>query len=96
MKKASIGIKYCGGCRTSYDRRKALKIICELLADECSFEPVHEEKQYDAVLVMNGCPAQCADTSRLHTATGFVSCSNLVTPQDVSLKIKTMLNQNEP
>lgn len=95
MKKYSVGIKYCGGCHSFYDRRKALSEIRASLEDICSFETAAEGRLYDAVLVINGCPSQCADTSRLRSASGFASCSNLVTPQDICKRIKNMLNEKE-
>lgn len=67
-----IGLKYCGSCHPSYDRRALLRQVQALLP-EAQWEPARPGTVYDRVLVINACPAQCADTQALTAARDFVS-----------------------
>lgn len=55
-----IGIKYCGGCRIEYDRKK---IIEELMDDYSSIciKEASEDESYDILMVVNGCRTACAE-----------------------------------
>lgn len=68
-----VGIKYCGGCRLGYDRKAAVEWVTRECEGEASFAPVQEQVAYDYLLVLNGCPTQCADISRLRSKYGRVS-----------------------
>lgn len=54
-----VGIKYCGGCKATYDRVENVK---KLIKDfpRIIFEPIKENENYDIVLVVNGCKTACA------------------------------------
>ncbi|MEA4816621.1 hypothetical protein SDC9_163978 [bioreactor metagenome] len=57
-----IGIKYCGGCNSTYDR----KSLYDRLKSEYpnhEIEAVKAGKAYDLLVVLCGCKAQCADIS---------------------------------
>lgn len=60
------GVKFCGGCRSEYDRSEALKILEERLGGK--IEPANPEKIYDEIYVICGCSASCADVSALKAA----------------------------
>lgn len=68
-----VGLKYCGGCHLRYDRLGMLSEIQAQCPQDTIFEPVIEGKIYDYILVVNGCQAQCADTSKLESANGQFS-----------------------
>ncbi|NLJ59192.1 MAG: hypothetical protein GX339_10160 [Tissierellia bacterium] len=59
-----IGIKYCGGCNSNFDRIEIVNKIKELFKEE-SFEYAKENNPYNIVLVINGCTRACADHSTL-------------------------------
>lgn len=58
----TVGVKYCGGCNPRMDRTAFLARIKEKLPD-MSFDYVNPEKVYEKLLVICGCPSQCADIS---------------------------------
>lgn len=60
-----IGIKYCGGCKTTYNR---VEYVNKLTNDfpENNFEPVNETAGYDIILVINGCKTACANYETLN------------------------------
>lgn len=58
-----MGIKYCGGCQSRYDRGK---VIREIIKDipELNYEFVEDGQVYDYLLEISGCPVKCADISK--------------------------------
>lgn len=76
-----IGVKYCGGCRLRYDRMEMLAGIQARCPPEAVFEPAEVGKRYDFILVVNGCQAQCADTSKLRSANGQFSLFQWAKPE---------------
>ncbi|UZW13607.1 hypothetical protein OSC52_17475 [Clostridium pasteurianum] len=58
----SIGIKYCGGCNPSYDRKNFLWKIKRLI--NADFENAQVDKIYDIVIVLCGCNSCCADHNK--------------------------------
>lgn len=55
-----IGIKYCGGCNTNYDRTA----LVEQLKSKYSyyeFEPAEVGIEYDVLLIVSGCKRLCAN-----------------------------------
>lgn len=61
-----IGVKYCGGCNPSFDRKKAVERV---LGDFNNFniETANDIEAYDILLVVNGCSRSCADYEVLKT-----------------------------
>ena len=57
-----IGVKYCGGCNPTYDRKKVLNLLQEEYNHQ--FEFAIEGKVYDIVIVLCGCNRCCAQHSR--------------------------------
>jgi 4-hydroxybutyrate CoA-transferase len=60
----SIGIKYCGGCNSRYDRTSFIK----KLKDEYKclvFENAVDNVNYDVVIVVCGCQSACASHDEL-------------------------------
>ena len=67
-----VGLKFCGGCRSGYDRGKASREIIEKAGALCTFEAIHEETEYETVVVISGCQTECADLSKIRTRGGFI------------------------
>lgn len=53
-----IGIKYCGGCNPRYDRKQAVEKLADRMTG-MQVETAREDGQYDVVLLVCGCTAQC-------------------------------------
>lgn len=66
-----IGVKFCGGCQTKYDRKKAYYELKNKLKN-CKFSFIDEEENYDLILVISGCHIDCADISNYISKNGFV------------------------
>ena len=60
MKVIKIGVKFCGGCQSRYERGSLYEKIRDELTD-VSFEYANFDKVYDILLVISGCPIKCAD-----------------------------------
>lgn len=59
-----IGVRYCGGCNSRYDRVALVQRLKSFFPDE-SFVPAQEGVPYSAVLVVCGCSTRCANVSDL-------------------------------
>lgn len=60
-----IGIKYCGGCNPTFNRRE----IVEKLIDEFEnvyVEPADKKKDYDILLIVSGCLNACVNHTHLN------------------------------
>lgn len=55
-----IGVIFCGGCNSRYDRGKAARYIIEK-NPKFSIEYAKESETYDGLLVISGCSVACAD-----------------------------------
>ena len=55
-----IGLKYCGGCASQYDRVQAVASIKRHLAGRVEFVS-YEDRDVEGVLVVAGCPTACVD-----------------------------------
>lgn len=53
-----IGVKYCGGCNSHYNRREQIKKLAGKY-ETVRFEPVEDGKDYDIVLLVCGCMRTC-------------------------------------
>lgn len=60
----NIGIKYCGGCKTTYDRVKYVNKLTKNYPEN-NFEPVKDGASYDVILIVNGCKTACANHEAL-------------------------------
>jgi hypothetical protein len=59
-KKYRIGIKYCGGCTSRYDRVKAVEDLRVRLRDRVEFVS-HTDSDIQGILVVAGCPTACVN-----------------------------------
>lgn len=55
-----IGIKFCGGCQSKYDRGDVFENIKNKVKS-ASFEYVEKYGFYDILVVISGCQIKCAD-----------------------------------
>ena len=65
-----VGIKYCGGCRASFDRKAEAERIAAAYGSEdaerqgpafAQFVQAKAGERYDALLVLCGCRSRCPD-----------------------------------
>ena len=54
-----IGIRYCGGCNASYDRKTFITNLINDLDKTHNFEIAKENKEYDYLILVCGCPNCC-------------------------------------
>lgn len=81
-----IGIKYCGGCRASYNRKRFIDKLKGENSD-LLFESAREDVEYDIVIVVNGCRTACANHTEYRSRE-----KHLVTNIDDYKKISTALS----
>ena len=68
-----IGIKYCGGCNSHYDRTHAVRLLTDALPEA---EYVYDTSVYCPVwLLICGCPNSCVDSSSLPAKTVLTASS---------------------
>lgn len=54
-----IGIRYCGGCNSSYDRKEFVTNLIKDLGDNYNFETAKDNKVYHHLILMCGCLNCC-------------------------------------
>jgi hypothetical protein len=85
-----IGIKYCGGCNSFYDRVGMVEKLARKLKGIAIFLS-YEDFPYDLLLIVNGCMRACADREDIHAlCPNWMSISEEVNglEQDLILKLK--------
>lgn len=70
-----IGVKYCGGCNPRYDRAALVARLSSALTP-AHLVPAVPGEEYDALLVVCGCAACCADTGGLYARIGGFTLSD--------------------
>lgn len=65
-----VGIKYCGGCNSKFDRVKVIESI-KIHNTDLFFSYVNTSYEYDFIIVVNGCGVSCTDIRNLKTKNGF-------------------------
>ena len=60
-----VGVKYCGGCNSSFPRGEFVKCAAQEYAKTAVFELAKEDKVYDRLLVVCGCESACANYANL-------------------------------
>ena len=72
----NIGIRYCGGCNASYDRKElALKLIKEL-DSYYNFEIAKENTIYDLIVLICGCLNCCVSHEKYISRQSKIFISN--------------------
>lgn len=69
VKAMYIGVKYCGGCNPSYDRKAEVERLAAKL-DMDKLEPVQDGIKYDRIWLVCGCQRACI---RKYQAAGMAS-----------------------
>ncbi|MDR1781738.1 MAG: hypothetical protein LBR40_01930 [Bacilli bacterium] len=59
-----VGVKYCGGCQSTYDRVAAYKKIENALDVDIEIVSDNENKIYDLLIVICGCRVRCPDIDK--------------------------------
>lgn len=54
-----IGIRYCGGCNASYDRKAFVRNLIKDLDYSHNLEIAKETKEYDYLILVCGCQNCC-------------------------------------
>ncbi len=89
-----VGIKYCGGCNSGYDR---VKFVEQLKAElpEIDFCSVERNKRVDYMIVVCGCPKTCADTTGIYSDYGYMTIPSLSYAEDVVKSISEAAEKYE-
>lgn len=70
--KLKIGVKYCGGCQSKFNRSEVLHRIKENY-EFLNFEYVKENEAYDFIMVISGCPIKCANIEKYKVKYGVIN-----------------------
>ncbi|MBW4827416.1 MAG: hypothetical protein KZY61_07465 [Clostridiaceae bacterium] len=70
-----IGIKYCGGCNSRYDRVKLVNDIKNCFKDY-EFNYANGNESFDLILVINGCHISCASLEGFKSRKGFLNITD--------------------
>ena len=54
-----IGIRYCGGCNASYDRKEFITKLIKELDGNYKFEIANDTKVYHYLILVCGCSSCC-------------------------------------
>lgn len=81
----TVGVKYCGGCNPRYDRVAAARRL-EAAFPALTFTPALPGVCYDALLVLCGCTARCADLTGLEGRNVLALCA----PEDEARAAATL------
>ena len=57
-----IGVVFCGGCQSRFDRHKAFETIVKKTG--VTIDYAKEGKPYDYLLTISGCPNSCQNTKK--------------------------------
>lgn len=60
-----LAVKFCGGCNPAFDRESVAGRIREELSEEARW--VSADAEAELLLIINGCPAACADTPEIRS-----------------------------
>lgn len=77
-----IGIKYCGGCNSGYDRVRFVEQLKERLPD-IAFCSTEKNKRVDYLIVVCGCSKVCASTEGIYSEYGSIFIHSLNETEDV-------------
>lgn len=69
--KLTVGVRYCGGCNSRYDRVAVVKKLQSLLPN-VRFVNAASHERYDAAIVVSGCETACAERSDLNVSSAKI------------------------
>ena len=93
--KLKVGIMFCGGCNTYYDRAEVYARLCDALGDICEFNPSSylTEEKFDLVVIINGCPSVCMLDMDFGTQTLLINNTNQENAVEVvTAKVRELFN----
>lgn len=78
VNKLNVGVMFCGGCNSYYNREKLYKQLCNELGHVCEFKPSSylTDEQFDMVVIINGCPSVCLTTIDFNAVTLLINNTN--------------------
>lgn len=79
-----VGIKYCGGCNSKYDRSKFLKALNQKLP-KVKTEFISIGKEYDYVFIVCGCASCCADLKNIKSKNPLIYIKNELDFENINL-----------
>lgn len=85
-----IGIKYCGGCNSQYDRVRAVKQLQAALPQHHYAYVSSGVLTQDVWLVICGCPAGCASTEGLVARRHLFLVTNADDMKAVEVQLRMM------
>ena len=67
-----VGLKYCGGCRSGYDRVGLVKAVRERLGKKVEFTAADDEGA-EMILIVTGCATACAEVTGLDRPVRYIT-----------------------
>ena len=77
MKFLKIGIRYCGGCNSSYDRKKLVSSLIEELDSSFNIEIAKEIEIYELIILVCGCANCCVSHEKYNSKKGKIFINNV-------------------
>lgn len=71
-----IGIRYCGGCNSSYDRKKLVLSLIEELDSSFNIEIAREIEIYELIILVCGCANCCVSHEKYNSKKGKIFINN--------------------
>ncbi|RVU54253.1 hypothetical protein [Anaerosphaera multitolerans] len=87
-----VGIKYCGGCQSKYNRSELFTKIKESYPN-VDFQYVKENVRYNFIIVISGCHIKCAEVKNYIGINGVVNLDDNNYLQYIEL-IDNLLKKN--
>ena len=88
-----IGIKFCGGCHVSYNRKEVVMRIKEE-NEGLDFEYAREGRHYQDLLVVCKCHVKCAAVSPYQVERQIIYVDHYPSQEEFT-KIKKLLHSND-
>ena len=88
-----IGIRYCGGCNASYDRKELAERLIKELDNYHDFEIAKENRIYNLIVLICGCLNCCVSHEKYVSKQGKVFISNVNDYDRLLKNIKNILKK---
>ena len=88
-----VGVKYCGGCNSTYDRGSIL-VRLQWEYPGLRVTPAQPLENYDIVLLLQGCPRSCANGKDLVARYGKVNIASEEDYEQLCRKVEEVLEEN--
>lgn len=84
-----IGLKFCGGCNSKYDRSKVTEIL-KIKLSKHQIEYVKDNENYDYTFIINGCQRACASYKEFNTIKEIFSIFSLESFDEILKNIESL------